>query len=113
MGSDPRLLARLFGTKSPAESLAKSLAETLSETLGETLAETFHAKDSRQESCQESQIGSYSWLSTRLVFLRGVKMATALSLYAWNIQKCTLLIEKVTFQEKQHKIWIFFNKIWI
>ena len=30
-----------------------------------------------------------------------------------NIQKFTLLIEKVTFQEKQYKIWIFFNKIWI
>ena len=24
-----------------------------------------------------------------------------------NIQKFTLLIEKVTFQEKQYKIWIF------
>ena len=33
-----------------------------------------------------------------------------------NIQKFTLLIlliEKVTFQEKQYKIWIFLNKIWI
>ena len=30
-----------------------------------------------------------------------------------NIQKFTLLIEKVTFQEKQYKILIFFNKIWI
>ena len=30
-----------------------------------------------------------------------------------NIQKFTLLIEKVTFQKKQYKIWIFFNKIWI
>ena len=27
-----------------------------------------------------------------------------------NIQKFTLLIEKVTFQEKQYKIWIFFQK---
>ena len=30
-----------------------------------------------------------------------------------NIQKFTLFIEKVTFQENQDKIWIFFNKIWI
>ena len=30
-----------------------------------------------------------------------------------NIQKSTLFIEKVTFQEKQYKIWIFFNEIWI
>ena len=38
------------------------------------------------------------------------------NLFLWikvNTQKFTLLIEKVTFQEKQHKIWIFFNKIWI
>ena len=27
-----------------------------------------------------------------------------------NIQKFTLLIEKVTFQEKQYKIWIFFQQ---
>ena len=27
-----------------------------------------------------------------------------------NIQKFTLLIEKVTFQEKQFKIWIFFQQ---
>ena len=28
-----------------------------------------------------------------------------------NIQKFILLIEKVTFQEKQYKTWIFFNKV--
>ena len=27
-----------------------------------------------------------------------------------NIQKFTLLIEKVTYQEKQYKIWIFFQQ---
>ena len=26
-----------------------------------------------------------------------------------NIEKFTLLIEKVTFYEKQYKIWFFFN----
>ena len=30
-----------------------------------------------------------------------------------NIQKFTLPLEKVTFQEKRYKIWFFFNKIWI
>ena len=30
-----------------------------------------------------------------------------------NIQKFILFIEKVTFQEKQYKIWIFLNKILI
>ena len=43
-------------------------------SLGETLAEIFRAKESRQESCQESRIGSYAWLSERLsprlVFLK-------------------------------------------
>ena len=29
-----------------------------------------------------------------------------------NIQKFTLLIENVTFQEKQYKIWIFFKKMY-
>ena len=57
---------------SVGESLAKSLAEILSETLGETLGETFCAKESRQESCRESRIGSYAWhwakVSPRLVF---------------------------------------------
>ena len=30
-----------------------------------------------------------------------------------NIQQFTLLIGKVTFQEKQYKIWFFFNNVWI
>ena len=45
-------------------------------SLGESLGETFCAKESHQESCRESRIGSYAWLSARLsprlVCLRGI-----------------------------------------
>ena len=65
-----RLLARLFGAKRLANSLiegpTKSLTESLGKILGETVGETFRSKESRQESCRESRIRFYAWLSARL-----------------------------------------------
>ena len=64
IGSDPRLSARhwarLFGAKRVAKSLTESFAKSLAETLGETLGKIFRAKESRQESWRQSQIGSYA-----------------------------------------------------
>ena len=62
---DARVKKRVSERVSP-KVMHRIRSETLGNTLGETLGETFCAKQSRQESCRKSRIGSYSWLSARL-----------------------------------------------